>query len=148
MNKGGAIKDSKVREVRVAASERDEGDDTISIGPRTVSDEDHGQEGESPKAIGKRSNKKNNFSAVSQCSPLSFDTSKLPVGVGDSAFDRDVVRIREGAVKEELRRTESLSMRTQVGLKPKEAMEASMSEQAEGASDLTLMRTATMEVVA
>jgi hypothetical protein len=54
VNKGGATKDSESREFRIAASERGERDDTSSIGPGTVSDVDHGQEGESPKAIGKR----------------------------------------------------------------------------------------------
>jgi hypothetical protein len=38
----------------------------------------------------KGSRKKKSFSTVSQCSPLSFDTSKLLVGVGDCAFNRDV----------------------------------------------------------
>jgi hypothetical protein len=54
---------------------------------------------------------------------------------------------RQMEVNEELRRTESLSMRTRVGLKPKEEIEARISVQAEGASDLNLRRTATMAAV-
>ncbi len=54
MYKGRAAKDSNIREVWVASSENGEGDDANSLGPRAITDVDHGKEEESSKAIGKR----------------------------------------------------------------------------------------------
>ncbi len=54
MYEGRATKDSKIGEVWVTPSEGGEGDDASSLGPRAIADVDHGVDGESLKAIGKR----------------------------------------------------------------------------------------------
>jgi len=55
VHEGGATKNSKIREVWVTSSERGKGDDGSFLGPRSVANVDHGEEGKSPKAIRKRS---------------------------------------------------------------------------------------------
>ncbi len=54
VDKGRTAEDSKIGEIWVTSSERGEGDSASSLGPRAVTEVDHGDEGESPKAIRKR----------------------------------------------------------------------------------------------
>jgi hypothetical protein len=87
VDKGRAAKDPEVGKVRVTSSEGGEGDDAITLGPGTIANVDHRQEGETPKPIGKRGREEESFRTIGECAPLSLDTSKLPVGVRDCSFD-------------------------------------------------------------
>jgi hypothetical protein len=90
VHEGGATKDSKIREVWLTSSEGGKGDNVSSLGPRSVANVDHSEEGKSPKAIRKRSLEKGSFCTIEKCSPLSLNASHLPVSIRNRSFYGDV----------------------------------------------------------
>ena len=65
-----------------------EGDVIGTLGPCSVANLDHSEEGMTPKAIKEAGGDKEGFSGVYQCTSLSLDGCKLQVSVWHGAFIR------------------------------------------------------------